>query len=188
MGNHIFGVPKKPEPSPIKTAPSLHEQILVLEKRKNHLHNLIEIHIQKAKEAKTKDEAYRYLKLKQMYETELKGIFAMLDRLEGLDNARQRASIQATTLAVTEHATNILKSNTVNPEKADAIMFEVKEAIGEVDRTSEILGQIEPPTQELQDELDALMAPTPPPIVSLPDVPVRTETTVDKELRMLVAS
>lgn len=189
MGNHIFGVPKKQEPSPIKTAPSLQEQIQILEKRITHLNNLIQIHVQKAKEAKTKDEAYRYLKLKQMYETELKGIFGMLDRLEGLDNARHRAILHNTTLNVTENATSILKSITVNPDKADEIMFDVKEAIDEVDRTSEILGKTDPPSQELQDELNVLMAPeAPPAIITLPDVPARVENTADKELRMLVAS
>lgn len=197
MGNRIFGTPKKPEPSPVKAAPSLQEQISILEKRKTHLYKLIEINLQKAKESNTKDEAYRYLKLKQMYETELKSLFGMLDRLEGLDNARQRVTLHASTLKVTEQATTVLKANMVDADKADDIMFEVKEAIEEVDRVSEVLGRTDPPSQELQDAFDALVsAPQEPPIspalpiiVPLPEVPVQpNETPIEKELRMLVAS
>ena len=197
MGNRIFGTPKQPETSPAKTYPSLQEQISILEKRKVHLHKLIEFNLQKAKSATTKDEALRYLKLKVMYENELKTLFGMLDKLEGLDNARQRLLFQKDTLMVTKQATEVLKQNTVDPIKAEDIMDEARYALEEANEVSEILSRTDPPSQELQAEFDALMAPpqeppvAPPVIISLPEVPQqppKEEPQMEKELRMLVAS
>jgi hypothetical protein len=197
MGNRIFGAPKKPEPSPVKTVPSLQEQISILEKRKTHLNKLIEIHDQKAKESKTKDEAIRYLKLKIMYANELKSLYGMLDKLEGLENARQRLTFQKNVLDVTKEATVVIKQNTVDPVKAEDILDDVRDAMDDVNEVTNILSRTDPPSRELQDELDALMAPKEPPVepevpivVPLPEVPVQVEqiTTMDKELRMLVAN
>ena len=197
MGNRIFGAPKKPEPSPVKTVHSLQEQISILEKRKTHLNKLIEIHDQKAKESKTKDEAIRYLKLKIMYANELKSLYGMLDKLEGLENARQRLTFQKNVLDVTKEATVVIKQNTVDPVKAEDILDDVRDAMDDVNEVTNILSRTDPPSRELQDELDALMAPKEPPVepevpivVPLPEVPVQVEqtTTMDKELRMLVAN
>ena len=196
MGNRIFGTPKKQE-EPVKAWPSIQEQIAVLEKRKTHIYKLIEIQGQKAKEAKTKEEALRYLKLKVMYSNELKTLFGMLEKLEGLDNAHQRILFQKDTLMVTQQATNVIKQNTIDPIKAEDIMDEVRDALDEANEVSEILSRTEPPTDDVQAEFDALMAPPQEPpvapavpaIVSLPEVPVQVkETPIEKELRMLVAS
>ena len=196
MGNRIFGTPKKQE-EPVKHWPSIQEQIAVLEKRKTHIYKLIEIQGQKAKEAKTKEEALRYLKLKVMYSNELKTLFGMLEKLEGLDNAHQRILFQKDTLMVTQQATNVIKQNTIDPIKAEDIMDEVRDALDEANEVSEILSRTEPPTDDVQAEFDALMAPPQEPpvapavpaIVSLPEVPVQVkETPIEKELRMLVAS
>ena len=196
MGNRIFGTPKKQE-EPIAQWPSIQEQIAVLEKRKTHLYKMIEINGQKAKDSKTKEEALRYLKLKLMYANELKTMFGMLEKLEGLDNARQRLIFQKDTLMVTKQATDVIKKNTIDPIKAEDIMDEVKYALEEANEVSDILSRTEPPSEELQTELDALVsppqeppvAPTLPAIVSLPEVPVQVkETPIEKELRMLVAS
>jgi chaperonin cofactor prefoldin len=86
MGNRISVAPKQPEPSSLKSVPSLQEQISILEKRKTHLHKLIEIHDQKARESTLQDEVDKYLEMKRTYENELKSIFRTLDRIEGIKN------------------------------------------------------------------------------------------------------
>lgn len=197
MGNQIFGKPK--EQPPVKTPPSLQEQILILEKRKTHLQKLIEINYEKAKKSTTKEEAMRYLKLKTNYETELKSIYGMLDRLEGLDNARQRIILQVETVRATEHATDIIKKNTIDSDKVVDIMFEAKDAIEEVDKVSEALGRMDAPNYELEEEVNAMFAertappqqPEVPVILQFPEVPVTrniVEDTSEKELKMLVPS
>lgn len=196
MGNHIYGKPKETAPPPalMTTAPSLQEQIDILEKRKTHLHRLIEINHQKARESKTKDEAYRYLKLKANYENELKSIFGMLDKLEGLDSARQRLHFQKNTLEVTKQATAVIKQNTMDIGDAEDIMDNVREAVEDVDRVTEVLGRTEPPSEELQKELDELFEkPVPvqqpqvqqPEILAFPEVPQQKPSQMEKELRML---
>jgi hypothetical protein len=199
MGNNIYGKPKQtaPPPSLITTAPSLQEQITILEKRKTHLERLIEINAEKARDAKTKDEAYRYLKLKTTYANELKSIFGMLDKLEGLDNARQRLHFQKNTLEVTQQVTTVIKQNTVDVGNAEDIMDNVREAIEDVDRVSEVLGRTEPPSEELQKELDDLFErPAPvqepaaqqPEILQFPEVPQQKPVSqMDRELRMLAS-
>jgi hypothetical protein len=196
MGNRIFGTPKKVE-EPIDPWPTVQEQIKILEKRKTHLNKLIEINGIKAKEFTSKEEALRCLKLKAMYASELKTVFGMLDKLETLDNAHQRIIFQKDTLLVTKQATNVIKQNTIDPIKAEDIMDDIKCAIEEANEVSDILSRTDPPSEELQAELDALVsppqeppvAPTAPIIVSLPEVPVQVkETPMDKELRILVAN
>ena len=197
MGNSLYGKPKEtiqpPPPALMSAAPSLQEQISILEKRQTHLDRLIEINHQRARDSKTKDEAYRYLKLKANYENELKSVFGMLDRLEGLDNARQRLHFQKNTLEVTKQVTEVIKKNTMDVSDAEDIMDNVREAVEDVDRVSDVLGRTEPPSEELQKELDNLFekpAPVPlqqPEILSFPEVPQQKEPTqMEKELRMLV--
>ncbi len=199
MGNNIYGKPKQvvPPPALMSTAPSLQEQISILEKRKTHLERLIEINTQKARESKTKDEAYRYLKLKSSYETELKSIFGMLDKLEGLDNARQRLHFQKNTLEVTKQVTTVIKQNTMDVGDAEDIMDNVREVINDVDRVTNALEETEPPSEELQKELDDLFEkPTPvhvpvqqPEILQFPEVPQQKPpvTQMERELRMLAS-
>jgi hypothetical protein len=195
MGNRIFGTPKKPEEH-VNTWPNIQEQIAILEKRKTHLYKLIELNTQKAKESKTKEESLRYLKLKAMYTNELKTIFGMLEKLEGLDNTHQRIVFQKNTLMVTKQATNVIKQNTVDPIKAEDIMDEVKDVIDDANEVSHILSRTEPPSEELEAEFNSLMAPPQEPpvaptvsvIVSLPEVPVQIkENSMEKELRILAA-
>lgn len=190
MGNHIYGKPKETAPPPalMATAPSLQEQISILEKRKTHLERLIEIHQQKARESKTKDEAYRYLKLKANYENELKSIFGMLDKLEGLDSARQRLHFQKNTLEVTKQVTAVIKQNTVDVGDVEDIMDNVREAVEDVDRVSEVLGRTEPPNEGLQKELDELFEKPvqQPEILAFPEVPSQKPSQMERELRMLV--
>lgn len=196
MGNNIYGKPKQTAPPPalMTTAPSLQEQISILEKRKTHLETLIEINTEKARNSKTKDEAYRYLKLKSTYVNELKSIFGMLDKLEGLDNARQRLHFQKDTMEVTKQVTSVIKKNTMDVGDAEDIMDNVREAIDDVDRLTEVLGKTDPPSEELQKELDDLFEkPVPvqveqPVILQFPEVPQQkpTSTQMERELRMLV--
>jgi hypothetical protein len=178
------------------TAPSLQEQITILEKRKTHLERLIEINTQKARESKTKDEAHRYLKLKTTYASELKSIFGMLDKLEGLDNARQRAHFQKNTLEVTKQVTTVIKQNTMDVGEAENIMDDVREAVDDVDRVTKALGETEPPSEELQKELDDLFEKPAtvqkpnvqqPEILQFPEVPQQkpAATQMERELRML---
>jgi hypothetical protein len=197
MGNNIYGKPKQtlPQPALMTTAPSLQEQIGILEKRKSHLENLIQINHDKARQSKTKDEAYRYLKLKSSYENELKSIFGMLDKLEGLDSARQRLHFQKNTLEVTKQATTVIKQNTMDVGDAENIMDDVREAIDDVDRVTKALGETEPPSEELQKELDDLFEkPAPvevrqPEILQFPEVPQQKPpvTQMERELRMLAS-
>ena len=190
MGNSIYGNPKPPTPPPLKTAPTLQEQIIILERKKSHLEKLIEGEIQKAKQAKTKEDGIRHLKLKHMYENQMKTIFGMLDRLEGLDEARQRVALHASVIAVTQQATDAIKSHTLDASKVEDTMYDAKEAVDEVNRVSEVLGRSESPSEELQSELDALLDVPKPVIVPLPEVPVQEEpkTEMEKELRILVPS
>jgi hypothetical protein len=197
MGNNIYGKPKQTAPPPalMTTAPSLQEQISILEKRKSYLERLIEINTQKARESKTKDEAYRYLKLKTTHANELKSIFGMLDKLEGLDNARQRVHFQKNTLEVTKQVTTVIKQNTMDVGDAEDIMDDVREAIDDVDRVTRALGETEPPSEELQKELDDLFEkPAPvevrqPEILQFPEVPQQKPpvTQMERELRMLAS-
>lgn len=187
MGNRIFGTPKQPlQPKP--APPSLREQIATLEKRKDHIEKLISMYDQKAKASTRKDEAMRFLKLKVRYANEMKTIYAMLDRLEGLDNTHQRLLFQKDVLDVTKQATDVIKQNTIDPIKAESILDDAREAIEEVDEVSEALARTDPPSFELQEELDKLFEARPAVVVSLPDVPAQEETAIEKELRILVPS
>jgi hypothetical protein len=193
MGNRIFGTPKKQEPLPVKDSPTLQQQISNLEKRKVYLTKCIDFNDQKAKESKTNEEKLRYLKLKVMYANELNTIFGMLEKLEGLDNARQRLVFQKDMLTVTQLATNAIKQTAVDPMNAEEIIDEANEAIEQVNEVNTILSRTEPISDDVQAEFDSLVSPQEPPvapaIISFPQVPTRVEeTTVDKELRMLVAS
>lgn len=189
MGNNIYGKPKPPTP-PLKAAPTLQEQIIILERKKAHLEKLIEGELQKAKQAKTKEDGMRHLKLKNMYENQMKSIFGMLDRLEGLDEARQRVALHASVIAVTQQATQAIKAHTLDAGKAEDTMYDAKEAVDEVNRVSEVLGRSESPSEELQAEYAALLADPKPVIVPLPEVPVQEapKTEMEKELRILVPS
>lgn len=193
MGNAIYGKPRNPVPPALITAaPSLQDQMGILEKRKVHLEKLIEINTQKARDSKTKDESLRFIKLKVMYANELKSLFGMLDKLEGLDNARQRLHFQKDVLAVTAQATSVIKQNTIDADKADDIMDNAREAIDDVAVVTDILSRTDPPSREIQEELDALFEekkPVPveqPVIVQFPQVPQQNPTPMEKELRMLV--
>lgn len=196
MGNNIYGKPKHTivPAALITTIPSLQEQITNLEKRKLHLEKLIEINSGKARQSKTKEEAYRYLKLKVTYANELKAIFGMLDKLEGLDNARQRLQFQKNTLEVTKQVTSVIKQNTIDISDAEDIIDDVRDAVEDVDRVTETLGRLEPPSEELQKELDDLFdkpIPVPvqqPQILTFPEVPQSSQTQMEKELRMLVTN
>lgn len=190
MGNHIYGKPKPPA-APIKAAPSLQEQIILLERRKTYLEKRVELEIQNARNSKTKDEGIRHLKLKQMYEAEIKSIYGMLDRLEGLDNAKQRMQIITENVRVTQQATQAIKANTVDADKVQDTLAESQEVMEDVDRVSSLLGRTESPSEELQNELDNLLAAPkqePPALVQFPEVPKqeKPETDMEKELRILV--
>lgn len=196
MGNNIYGKPKQTTPPPalITTAPSLQEQITILEKRKSHLEKLIQINDEKARQSTTKDEAYRYLKLKVTYANELKSVFGMLDKLEGLDNARQRLHFQKNTLEVTKQVTHVIKQNTMDVGDAEDILDNVREAVEDIDRVTEVLARTEPPSEELQKELDELFEkPAPvevrqPEILQFPEVPQQKPVTqMERELRMLAS-
>lgn len=189
MGNNIYGKPKPPvTPSPITAAPSLQEQIIILERKKLHLEKLIESETQKAQQSKTREDGMRHLKLKNMYETQMKAIFGMLDRLEGLDDARQRVALHAGVIKVTQQATRIIKANTLDASKVEDAIYEAKEVVDEVNRINEVLGHSEPPSEELQSEFDALIASRKPAIVAFPEVPVQEapKTDMEKELRILI--
>ncbi len=187
MGNNIYGKPKPPA-APIKAAPSLQEQIIILERRKTHLEKLIEFEINAAKKSTRREDGLRHLKMKNMYETQLKTIFGMLDRLESLNDATQRIAIQASVIQTTKQATQVIKASTVDPSKVEDAMFDAKEAVEEVNRVSEVLGRSESPSEELQNELDSLLADPKPAIVPLPEVPVQEapKTEMEKELRILI--
>lgn len=177
MGNSlsVYGSPKKTVPkSLISVAPSLQEQINVLQKRKRFLEKAIEFDKQKVKESKTKEEAYNCLKQKNTHENELKSILGMLDKLEGLDNARERLQFQKDMLSVTSAATSVIKDNMIDAGKAEAVMDDVSEAIENVNEISNILSSgNERPDYQLQEEVEAMFAekPTEPVIIQMPDVP-----------------
>lgn len=183
MGNNIsiYGNPKKVSPVPlIAAAPSLQEQINILQKRKIFLDKTIEFDNQKIKQSKTKEEAYRYLKQKQTHENELKSIFAMLDKLEGLDDARERLQYQKDMIHVTDVATNIIKSNMVDANKAEIVMDNVEELINNVNEVSDILSGNQQPDYQLREEVEAMFAEREKPqtIIQFPDVPVHTQPAV----------
>jgi hypothetical protein len=197
MGNRIFGTPKQPEEqkTPIRNIPSLHEQLVVLEKRRLHLEKIINSYEEQAKQSKTKDEAMRNLKLKLKHTDELKTVYAMLDKLEGLENARQRILFQKDIIKATEQATSAIKQNMVDADKVSDTMVEVENAIEEVDKVNQILSQSDAPNQDLEDEYNNLMAekaiPKQEPVISinLPDVPEQEPAVKQpsQELRMLVS-
>ena len=198
MGNRIFGTPKKPEEETlsIRNVPTLHEQISVLEKRRLHLEKLINLYDEQAKQSKTKDETMRNLKSKLKYSEELKTVYSMLDKLEGLENARQRIVFQKDIIKATEQATTAIKQNIVDVDKVSDTMVEVENAIEEVNKVNQILSQNNEPSYELEEEYNNLMAEKKqevPMSINLPDVPVQ-EPIVDiskkepsPELRMLVS-
>jgi hypothetical protein len=194
MGNNIsvYGTPKKVSPVPlVAAAPSLQEQINVLQKRKTFLEKTIEFDNQRIKQAKTKDEAYRYLKQKQTHENELKSIFAMLDKLEGLDSARERLQFQKDMIAVTDVATNIIKNNMVDATKAETVMDNVDELINNVNEVSDILSGNQQPDYQLQEQVEAMFAEKqniiqfPDVPIQMPDVPKQQQTTSEDRLASL---
>lgn len=190
----LFGKPKSPPPAP---APSLQEQISVLEKRKDHLERLIGIYEQKAKLSKTQDEATRHLKLKVNYSNELKSIYGMIYNLEKLESARQKAEFQKSIVEASKQTTEFIRQNMVNPDHANDIIFETEEAIKEVEQIHNELGKSEPLDSEVQAELDKLMSdvqpvniPQPPIIIQLPAVPntnIPQSTKMEDELKALEA-
>lgn len=193
MGNAIFGTPKKPEQASVTTSiSSVQTQISVLESRKKHLERLIEMYDQKAKESKKQEDVHRYLKQKINYKNELKTVFGMLDKLEGLNNASNQILLQKTTIAVTDQATKVIKSNTIDSDKAEDIMFDAKEAMEDVEKVNEVFSRPEPISEDLQRELDELTAPEPvkqPEFIQFPDVPnrpVQATTQEDTNLKRLL--
>lgn len=155
MGERLFGKPKPP-PKTITNAPSLQEQISILEKRKEHLERLIDIYDQKAKASKTVDEATRNLKLKINYSNELKSIYGMIYNLEKLESARQKAEFQKNIVHAAKQTTEVIRQNMIDPDDANDVMFETEEAIKEVEQINNELGRMDSPDQELQEELNKL--------------------------------
>ena len=193
MGNSmsVYGsAPTKPA-SLISVAPSLQEQINVLQKRKRFLEKAIEFDIQKIRESKTKEEAYKCLKLKQTHENEMKSIFGMLDKLEGLDSARERLQFQKDVIAVTSTATAVIKDNMIDASKAEAVMDDISETIENVNEISNILASgNERPDYQLQEEVEAMFAEKPkePVIIQMPDVPQQRIKPVITEMDSRLAS
>jgi hypothetical protein len=178
MGNNlsVYGTPQKVSPVPlVAAAPSLQEQINVLQKRKAFLEKTIEFDNQRIKQAKTKEEAYRYLKQKQAHENELNSIFAMLDKLEGLDSARERLQFQKDMIAVTSNATAIIQNNMVDANKAETVMENAEELINNVNEVSNILSNNFQPDYQLREEVEAMFAEREkkPDIIQFPDVPIQ---------------
>lgn len=201
MGNRMFGTPKEPEEQKlsIRNIPTLEEQLSVLEKRRTHLQKLIELYEDQASKSKTKDETMRNLKLKLKYSDELKTVYAMLDKLEGLENARQRVIFQKNLMTATEQATKTIKQHMMDSDKVSDTMFEVQNTLEEVDKVSEVLTRTESPSHQLEEEYNNLMdkKKSEEPIITmnLPDVPVQQPMTIkipkeepSPELRMLVSS
>lgn len=190
MGNAVFGTPKKVEPQPSMSSSisSVQSQINVLETRKKQLEALIEMYDKKAKESKSKEDIERYLKQKINYKNQLKTVFGMLDKLEGLNNASNQILFQNTTLKVTEQATKAIKSNTIDSDKAEDIMFDVNDAMSEVDKVSEVFSRPEPISEDLQRELDELNAPEPSKTMEpsqFPDVPKQpVQVTIQEDAKL----
>lgn len=201
MGNRIFGTPKQPEEQKlsIRNIPTLEEQLSVLEKRRLYLEKTIELYEDQAKKSKTKEEAMRNLKLKLKHQDDLKSVYAMLDKLEGLETARQRIIFQKSVMIATEQANKTIKQHMIDPDKVNDTMFEVQTTLEEVDKVTQVLARTESPSHELEEEYNNLVAekkePEPVILMNLPDVPVQQPITIkipkeepSAELRMLVSS
>jgi hypothetical protein len=190
MGNAIFGKPVAPPP-PEKKAPSIQEQLTVLEKRKNYLEKLVQTHARKAQESTTKEDALLFLQMKQRHEHDLKNVHAMIERLESLESTTSQVLFQKETLAVVKQATNVINNNKVDIDTAEEIMDNVRDATDDVEQVSNVFAREEPPNPELEAEVNKMFETRPPVIVNLPDVPrpvPKKEVKVEDELRMLVAS
>lgn len=195
MGNRIFGKPIVEQPKP---KISLQEQILILEKRKDHLEKLVDVYDKKAKISSTKEDAIRNLNLKINYGNEIKTLYGMIYKLEKLDRAQQQVEFQKNIITAAKQTTELIKQNMINPDDVSDALFESDEAIKEIEHISEELGRTEPIDQELQAELDKLFTNTEEQkvpevsnvetIIELPTPPTNKvkENEMEKELKMLM--
>lgn len=193
MGNRIFGKPKQ---TPIvKEAPSLQEQICILEKRKDHLERLVVIYDQKAKASTSKEEAVRNLKLKITYGNEIKTIYGMIYKLEKLEGARNQVKFQKDIYNAAKQTTDIIKQNMVNIDDVNDVMIETEDAMREIDEINQELGRSNSDDETLQAELNNIFAIPEEPSVTVSNIPTLeqkiimpvapSETQIEEELRIL---
>jgi len=194
MGNYIFGAPKT-QVVPEKPEVSIREKIMMLEKRKSYLELLAANAQKSAKEATSKDTALRYIKSKNMYLKEIQSIHGMLEKLETLENARQRIMISKDVLDVTKQANQAIKINMMDPDKVEDFMDEMAETINQADDVTRVIGAPLTSNFEAEQELEEMLrennAVVPPPTavpMPLPPTKLPTQEKTVEEIRMLIPS
>jgi hypothetical protein len=168
----------------------------MLEKRKAYLEVLAANCLKNATEATSKDTALRHLKSKHMYLQEIQTINGMLEKLETLENARQRTMITKDVLHVTSFATHDIKSNMVDPDKVEDLMDDMADTIAQSEEIAKVIGAPLTSNFTVEQEFEDLIREkqntvvVPPPITTQMPTPPTTQpiSQQSEEIRMLVPS
>lgn len=158
-----------PSPSPVDTIKMLRENLIVLEKREEHILKKIETALQEAKQKSNKKDrngALFALKRKKMYEAEVSKLQGARITLDSQILALESAAVNIETFKAMKSGANAMKNmrGDLDADKVDDIMDSIQEEKDVHDQISEAISR---PGQDLFDdeelleelaELDALEA------------------------------
>lgn len=200
---NLFGKKKPtaaPAPHPVDTIKMLRDNLLVLEKREEHIQKKIEMALTEAKQKsakKDKNGALFALKRKKMYEAEVSKLQGARITLDSQILALESAAVNIETFKAMKSGANAMKGlrGDIDSDKVDDIMDEIQEEKDIHDSISEAISR---PGQDLfndedlleelaelealdaeEQELEVQPAPVrqqvvPPSVFNLPSVPTST--------------
>lgn len=200
---NLFGKKKPtaaPAPHPVDTIKMLRDNLLVLEKREEHIQKKIEMALTEAKQKsakKDKNGALFALKRKKMYEAEVSKLQGARITLDSQILALESAAVNIETFKAMKSGANAMKGlrGDIDSDKVDDIMDEIQEEKDIHDSISEAISR---PGQDLfndedlleelaelealdaeEQELEVLPPPVrqqvvPPSVFNLPSVPTST--------------
>lgn len=166
---NLFGKKKPaaaPAPLPVDTIKMLRDNLLVLEKREEHIHKKIEMALTEAKQKslkKDKNGALFALKRKKMYEAEVAKLQGARITLDSQILALESAAVNIETFKAMKSGANAMKGlrGDIDADKVDDIMDEIQEEKDIHDSISEAIsrpGQDMFNDEELLEELAELEA------------------------------
>ncbi len=158
---NLFGKKKPtaaPAPHPVDTIKMLRDNLLVLEKREEHIQKKIEMALTEAKQKsakKDKNGALFALKRKKMYEAEVSKLQGARITLDSQILALESAAVNIETFKAMKSGANAMKGlrGDIDSDKVDDIMDEIQEEKDIHDSISEAISR---PGQDLFNDEDLL--------------------------------
>lgn len=158
---NLFGKKKQaaaPAPLPVDTIKMLRDNLLVLEKREEHIQKKIELALTEAKAKsvkKDKNGALFALKRKKMYEAEVSKLQGARITLDSQILALESAAVNIETFKAMKSGANAMKGlrGDIDSDKVDDIMDEIQEEKDIHDSISEAISR---PGQDLFNDEDLL--------------------------------